>query len=291
MRSWLPVYHQSVFDAAVAVIPLTISIFIILSNFLVLITLKYMKNLRIQHYYMFCLATVNLLTLAPYSLITVILLQGGIWLTEPVCNSIGTILMTLIGISNIIHGFMCGEKLMSVIKPLCHRHCIASRRSRIVQIAALISSFMLVALLLSVLGYVGVVRFEFYPAMHSCVIKQDALYMSLAATSLILLPLAIQLCTHVLIIVIIKKNIRRKLRASRAILIVAFTVTVHYICWIPALIHAGWTVFSHSPPPNWLPFLAMNMLMLNNGIHALIYSCSYPRISIRWQRQLKKLCV
>ena len=113
-------FNKSSLHVAFIVVPLTISLLIVISNTLVFITFKRMRNFQAQHYFMIGLAVADMMTLIPYSQVTAAIAHGSVVTSKEACCWLGVFTIITIGITTWLHSIMSIKKCLSVCKPICH---------------------------------------------------------------------------------------------------------------------------------------------------------------------------
>ena len=114
-------FAKSSLRVAFIVVPLTISLLIVISNILVFIRFKRMRNFQACHYFMIGLAVADMMTLIPYSQVTAAIAHGCVVTSKEACCWFGVFTIITIGITMWLHSIMSIKKCLSVCKPLCHR--------------------------------------------------------------------------------------------------------------------------------------------------------------------------
>ena len=103
-------------------IPAVIFVGIIASNILVQATFKKIKNLTMLRHLMIALCVADLVTTLPYSIVVFTTANGGIRLTQVLCDIWGVMFVVTIVTTAWIHSAMCVEKCISILHPISHRN-------------------------------------------------------------------------------------------------------------------------------------------------------------------------
>lgn len=277
--------YFSILPTAFGIIPFIVSCGIIINNTIALVAFKRMKTLRLQHCLMIGLAVADLLTLIPSGTMTVIALNGTVWLSPLACDLIGVAFLTTIGNTTWIHSVMSIEKCISILYPLKHRAFSLKTRAKFVIGVALAVCFIFpVSIPLAIL-FVENRHIKFAPNVATCLFMSDNMLMASAGLLFIVLPLLIELITHLIIAVTIKnlKSVRKN-QALRTFKVLALTVGIYYVCWMPKIIQVTLTnVLGPARMPKWSLFMTLNVIISNSWMSSVIYCVCIRRFRTQLQ--------
>ena len=268
--------HFTALPTIFGLIPVFIFCGIIANNAIVLVTFKRMGKLKLQHYLMIALAVADLLTLIPVSAMVLATINGSIWLTETLCVMLGVSFINTLGTTSWLHSLMCIEKCLSIWKPLQHRSFSLNKSAGTVIGGVLGACFFFpIALPLAIL-YLEQRPIIFSPYLARCSYLADKLLLASAGLLFIVIPLIIELVTHVAMIARIWKLgcMQRKQRIKRAMKVTSFTVGVYYCCWLPTVMYSIAGNILGPRVPSWLFFIVNNCLIANSCMSGIIYSLS-----------------
>ena len=263
--------------AGVAVVPLSISLFILVSNVMVVIGFKRMRNLQIQHYYMIGLIVADMLTLAPFSVSVLGIFQGYVVLSARQCNGLGAVMVGSIETTACIHSVMCIDKCVSVAKPLRYRLFEKSKSSTLAIVLILILCFVLPTLMNVIFFAANLMEFDFEHYMVTCLVSPESLGFIISGLLFAFIPLTIQFVTHVIMFRTVRKmRGRTRKNMIRAIRTVGLTVGTYFLCWMPTAVYLIWNILPVRAPAGWFSFMTGEILLANSGMSCVIYAVSLP---------------
>lgn len=277
--------YQISLPASAAILNMLVSLLTLVSNLLVIITFKRMRNLQPQHYLMTGLCAADLITSVMHFVSTAVLIRGHVWLTIRVCYTMGMLTYTCAGVTVCIHSALCLEKCLSVRKPLVHRRLATSTKRNYIIIGVMAACYIL-PLILNLIPAItdDFTEFQFDPAFATCILNSSGLRFQTIFRSvlLILLPILIQLVTSILIVSKIRK-LRgvTKQRTKRAIRTLVLTVGLFYLSWLPVLVYAVWMIIQpNSSGSDWSKYIISNIVASNSAMSFIIYIFTLPKFKI-----------
>ena len=278
MNNTIQTEYISALPPELSVVPAAVFIFILVSNILVLVVFSRMKKLQLQHYFMIGLAMADVLSLVPVGCMVMTIVNGRVTLDPAGFAVLGFIFALPIGTTSWIHSAMSIERCISIHMPMRHRSCTLYAAKQIA--ASVISLCFLLPVVLDItFYYTGVLRLFFNPYIAHVVFAKAPLFYATRGLLFILLPLAIQLITHIFIIrkILTLRSSNRK-KIIRAVKTVATTVGLYYLCWSPVIVEAIWSALPYAaPPPKWIAFLIYTVLFSNSGMSFVIYFLHLPK--------------
>ena len=141
-----------------------------------------------------------------------------------------------------------------------------------------VASILFVMTSVLVLTYLGVLTPIFDNALGMCFFAIDWQYFASMGLFFCIVPLVIEVITHILILIKMKKSgIQGRKRITKAIRTVTLTVGAYYMCCGPFFTYVVWMLLTpaKSPPPqNVAGFAVMYMAVFNSVINLVIYAHS-----------------
>lgn len=277
-------YYPSL-PTPLGVLYILILLFILVANFLVIITFKRMRNLQIQHYFMMGLCAADLITALNPCVSASILFSGRVWLTDGLCNVLGLLLSVTLEITVLLHCALFIEKCISVRMPLWHRKVSQSANRTLLIGGTLSTCFLMPTCVTTFLAFYDLSIFEFYPDITTCFMSLNSNWVPGILTIMLFcfFPLIIQVTSSVLIVQTIRSmRAATKKRTIRAARTLATTVGLFYICWMPSIVILVWEISTLDyGVPDWFQFFAYQIITVNSGMSVIIYSLTLPGFSLR----------
>ena len=141
-----------------------------------------------------------------------------------------------------------------------------------------VASILFVMTSVLVLTYLGVLTPIFDNALGMCFFAIDWQYFASMGLFFCIVPLAIEVITHILILIKMKKfGIQGRKCITKAIRTATLTVGAYYMCCGPFFTYVVWMLLTpaKSPPPqNVAGFAVMYMAVFNSVINLVIYAHS-----------------
>lgn len=272
--------HFSKLPRGLSVVPISVSLFILINNIVILSVFKRMRILKLHHYFMIGLSLADILTLAPYSVITVTMANGSLWLTQDLCDVLGLMLITSLQATSWIHSAMCIEKCVSVTMPVVH-HTLSTKKY-ILQKVVLVIVICFAVPIVSCLKFLHMemLHITFYAYIPGCTFIRNTWLYVVQGSLFVAFPMVIQLLTHAVmlhkVMTLSKTNRKRKLRAMST---VTLTVGIYYACWMPLVVQVIWNSFKPSPP--WFDVVPTHILVANSGMSLIIYVISLQEFKLK----------
>ena len=137
-----------------------------------------------------------------------------------------------------LHVAICNEKCYSILRPLRHKLFLTQFRSSFVALTITLVELSVILTLMTVLTFTGNLHLHFTPTNTLCTYTINLDYLLVIGMPYVVLPLAVVLVTHTLMLREIKKSCtHRRRRLLRGLKTVALTVCIYYIiCWVPFLV-------------------------------------------------------
>ena len=273
-RVWMT--YISHLPPALTIVPLSVLVFILVTNILILITFNRFQHLHLQHYLVIGLCLADAFTLAPTAIMSWTIANGSINSSDTGCGFMGLLFSITIGSTTWMHSAMSIERLVSVTMPVRHRLVVAAYNPK--KLASVAISICLLSPMLSniVLFYAGILDLNFHPYLPMCKVEKDLYFYCTIGILFVGLPLTTQLITNAVVIRQISQ-LRGRIRARKfkAIRTVLLTLSIYYSCWLLGIVEAIWSVLPVSKrPPLWMEFVIYNILFSKGGMSYLIYMYS-----------------
>lgn len=256
-------------------------------------TLKRMRKLKFNHYYLVGLTVSDLLLVPVISVGVYIALAGGVSMTEYYCSLNGFSLAFPLSSTICIHCLMGVEKCVSVLKPLTYRRFVARADARRWVVAAIICCFMLPFVYIGTLWHSGILDFYYDHITCTCLPKWT-ITSYLAFGVITVIGLTAQIMSHMLIyrkiITMSKRRRKSTIKAARTLLL---TVGLYYVCWLPYSIYILFQFFVDNIIVNeWGIYFSGNILMQNSYLNIFVYIFSLPgfKESLFGSRKIGVLC-
>ena len=251
------------------------SVLILVNNLLNIATLKSMRRLQMQHYFMFSLAIADLFTLIPYIVFLKTIAAGKIWLSELYCTMLGTCSMVSVGATTWIHSAMSLERCISVLKPIEHMKFVRSGYSGLVTIGIIVCCIALPSIYSLILLFCGAMKYEFFPPLGYCKFGDDFVTLISVGIGYMAIPMIIEMLTHVLILNRMRKLIGAdKAKLLKAVRTIGVTLGCYYLCWTPMSLVMMWDMMEPNGTPELLRLFATDLVFWNSFASLPIYlSC------------------
>ena len=134
-------FHKATLPSQLAAITIAINIFILISNTLVLLTLRRMGRLTIQHYYILGLVGSDLIVFIITMAVAGIELKREVWISQSLCGLFGISSAAAANLTALIHTAMSIDRWVSVQFPFKYRTFQTEARSRYITVTIIICSF------------------------------------------------------------------------------------------------------------------------------------------------------
>ena len=136
-----------------------------------------------------------------------------------------------------LHVAICIEKCYSILRPLRHKLFLTQFRSSFVALTITLVKLSIILTLMTVLTFTGNLNSHFIPTIALCANTINLVDLLAFGMPYVVLPLAVVLVTHTLMLREVKKSCtHRKRRLLRGLKTVALTVCIYYICRVPFLV-------------------------------------------------------
>ena len=155
---------------------------------------------------MICLALVDLLTVPAQTTAMVALWNNGILLTDVLCNLTSSLCQTTLAATTWLHVAICMEKCYSILRPLRHKLFLTQFRSSFVALTITLDELSVILTLMTVLTFTGRLHSHFIPIIALCAYTIDLVYLLAFEMPYVVLPLAVVLVTHTLMLREVKKS-------------------------------------------------------------------------------------
>ena len=247
-----------------------LALLIITTNTLTLITFRSMKSLTLQQYLICCLAFTDLLTGCVYLPHMIRLWSRNFWFTDEACIMVAVVQFSLIAETTYIHIALCLEKCYSILKPLKHRQFTLRFKPKLFSIAFSVGVFILVVACYIVLITSGFWQLTIDYELGICTFVVTRQYVIVVFT-FIVITLSIMLTANVAILnELYKSGNRRKTQIRRAIRVIALTVGIFYLCFLP---YSIWLILKaeNISLPSELQIPAIQLVCANSAMNFFIY--------------------
>ena len=282
-------YHIST-SKEYSLICLSINIFIIVSNILVILVFSKMRKLQLQHYFMLGLVCSDLMIFFQNSIIIAFLVMGKVWMNDALCFTLGSASISAASATSLIHSAMAMDRWISITFPFEYGIFKQKPRSKKIVIATIISIYIVPCALMYLTWQTNQVKFYFDIYVPYCIadVGEDGAWGLIVASVLsIAIPCVVQVFTNAAIIYkIAKADVVGRKRVFRAVRTVLTTLAVYYMCWLPMGVWTMWDFVSTTHPagsPDWLGYFAVQMMVLNSGMCFLIYYNTLTRFKMTFQ--------
>ena len=264
-----------------SLICLSINIFIIVSNILVILVFSKMRKLQLQHYFMLGLVCSDLMIFFQNSIIIAFLVMGKVWMNDALCFTLGSASISAASATSLIHSAMAMDRWISITFPFEYGIFKQKPRSKKFVIATIILIYIVPCALMFLTWQANQVKFYFDVYVPYCIadVGDKGFWgLMLAAVLSIVIPCIVQVFTNIRILTKIAKahGIGRK-QVVKAVKTVLTTLAVYYICWLPMGVWTLWDFVSVTHPAGWYGYFAVQMMVLNSGMCFLIYYYTLKR--------------
>lgn len=282
--------HKSMLPREVAIVPILITLGILVNNILLLITFRRMRKLQVQHFFMIGLALADLQTILPYSVSIYVVIRGEVWLTDRLCNLLGSEIIVTIGTTTWLHSAMCIEKCFTILKPIQHRAFIVRSEAKRMAKGIIVACFIFPQPLLLIYSFFDLIDISFRPYTGFCSFETSLNLILLVLSFFIVIPIIIQIVTTSLMLrVTVNLRGSNRQHTLMAMRTVGLTIGIYWACWIPFVIDIVWSILPIEPTsPDWMEFVTGTGVLLNSGMSCLIYKACLPHFKkeftslIRW---------
>ena len=163
-------FHKATLPSQLAVITIAINVFILTSNTLVILTLRRMGRLTIQHYYILGLVGSDLIVFIITVAIAGIELKREVWISQSLCGLFGISSAGAAIITALIHTAMSMDRWVSVQLPLKYRSFPTEARSRYITVTIIICSFVVPVVFKFILYHFEHLGVYFDPSIPFCIL-------------------------------------------------------------------------------------------------------------------------
>ena len=233
--------YTPIIPRELAAIPGFLSVAILVANILILVTFSRMKTLKLQHYFMCVLAVNDLLTISTLLPSIIGICQGYVCLSDDHCKLIAILSHIFVAITDWLHCVICVERSYSILRPLDHRTLLIKYKPK--SLAIKLSGVMILIVMTTIiaLSYTNVLTPTFDTSFGMCLYAIDWQYFTSMGVLFCIVPLVIEVVTHLLILMKIKKSgIQGRKRIVKVIRAVKLTVGAYYACCGPFFIWVIW---------------------------------------------------
>lgn len=281
-------YHSEMPKLA-AIAPISITLFILISNTIILMVFKRLKKLNTHHYYLVALSVFDLMLVPTLAVTCYTMVSGNIWMTDLVCDTMGILVSIPLSATTNIHCLMCMDKAVSVLKPHTHNSFTRRPRFKLWMKIILICCFAMPAFIFSSLTAAGVLSSAFNAAVCSCAFDLTIVSM-MAIVPSCTFGLVAQVLSNVLIFRHIlrmpKSNRHRVARVAKTLLV---TVGAYYICWLPyvLILSAQFLDGNDLFFNRWAVFSSGYLLIANSFVNIFIYILTLPNFKENLLRSVR----
>lgn len=275
------ILYRTALPTHFTVVTLIITAFILLSNVFVILTLRKMGKLSLQHYYMLGLVGSDTLMLMVVVSGAIIQLRGDAWFPAWLCDMFGIASTVVCQITSLVHTAMSVDRWVSVRFPVKYRVFQANRRSHLIIISVIFGLFVFPVILSIFFTYVELLGF--YWDLHLSVCLAEVGGQGIGGSMIISLfcvvvLFTIQLLANTYLLMRASKLVgANKTRMCKSIRTVITTLGVYYLCWIPTGIWPAWEMTTDSHPPIYYTYFAAQFLITNSGMSFPIYVLTLPQ--------------
>ena len=295
----LKISYSSGLPREYSIITILISVFIFVSNFLVLLTFQQLKKRTIQHLYMVALVGPDLLLLAIDCTISAILINGGVSISPYLCDVLAIMVSSAIAMTAFVHSALCVDRWVSVRHPIWYRVFKEGRKSRIVTKLIAAACYALPLVSFTIFTYLNLLDTNFDPLIPICVnAKGDSdsgsigmIIIYLCIGVVMILPVIIQASTGGYIVFrVIRLRGATRARIIKSIRSVFIIVVTYYVCWLPSVSYQFWEMNKRTETPIWLKFIIVQLHMANCGMSLPIYLMTIPDFRAEFFSLMRQVC-
>ena len=275
-----------------AAVNITLNTYILISNVLVIMTLKRMGKLTIQHYYILGLVGSDLIVFVINTAAAVIEIKREVRTSQALCAVLGISSAAACITTALIHTAMSVDRWVSVQFPFKYRTFQSGEKSRLITVTIIVSCFVLpyvYMILLHIFGYLGV---YFDPSIPFCTVTSGkrGLFALLSCTAIFfILPSTIQAFTNIhMLIKVTKLQGATRTRTIKSVKTVITTLGVFYLCWFPIGIWLLWDMSISSHPNGVFAYFAIRMLVCNSGMSFPIYIRTLPGFKEKFMSMIRR---
>ena len=170
------------------------------------------------------------------SILVIFLVRGEVWMNETVCFVIGSIFITAVTATSLVHSAMSLDRGIAIQYPAKYMRIVDSVRMKRIVIAIIIFIYILTCPLLYITWKFDQISFYFDTYVPYCIadVGRNGIWgLLLAAVLSIAIPCVIQVFTSIRILIRMATmpsvNRKRVIKAAKTVLI---TLAVYYVCWL-----------------------------------------------------------
>ena len=284
-------FHKATLPSQLAVITIAINVFILTSNTLVILTLRRMGRLTIQHYYILGLVGSDLIVFIITVAIAGIELKREVWISQSLCGLLGTSSAGAANITALIHTAMSIDRWVSVQFPFKYRSFKTEARSSYITITIIICSFVVGLVNPYILYHFELLGIYFDPSIPFCVITKGkrGLFGLMSCTLIfVIMPSTLQAFTNIhMLFKVTKLQGANRARTFKSMKTVLTTLGAFYLCWFPIGIWLLWEMSSNSHPNGGFTYFATRMLISNSGMSFPIYFRTLPGFKDKFMSMIR----
>ena len=289
LTTWI--FYEVTLPSQLAAITIAINIFILTSNTLVILTLRRMGRLTIQHYYILGLVGSDLVVFIITVAVAGIELKREVWISQSLCGLFGISSAGAANATALIHTAMSIDRWVSVQFPFKYRTFQSKARSRFIPVTMISFSFVFVVFYLSILYHFELLGVYFDPSIPFCVITtgKRGLFGLMSCTLIFfIMPSTLQAFTNIhMLFKVTKLRGANRARTFKSIKTVITTLGAFYLCWFPIGIWLLWDISSASHPNGAFSYFAVRMLLSNSGMSFLIYFRTLPGFKDKFMSMIR----
>ena len=285
-------FHKATLPSQLAAITIAINVFILISNTLVLLTLRRMGRLTIQHCYILGLVGSDLFVFIITVAIAGIELKREVWISQSLCGLFGISSAGAADLTALIHTAMSIDRWVAVQFPFKYRTFQSKARSRFIPVTMISFSFVFVFVYLSILYHFELLSVYFDPSIPFCIITtgKRGLFGLISCLSIFfIMPSTLQAFTNIhMLIKVTRLQGASRARTFKSIKTIIATLGVFYMCWFPIGIWLLWDILSVSHPNGAFSYFAVRMLTSNSGMSFPIYFRTLPGFKDKFMSMIRR---
>lgn len=259
-----------------AAVPIATFLLTLVTNFFILATFTVMKKKQLKDVFIMGLAILDLLTLIHVGASAVTFVKGTVAVTDFICNLWALFVCVTLTSTGMFHCVICTERCLSIIKPVEHRLFLNKHNPYHLASGLVLTTFLAPMAYYVGLTYSGVLIAEFNAEIPTGLYRLNLNFFLTCAVPFIILPLILELVTHILIMRRVKTVVTHRRKGIKQTLkTVSLIIGLYYLCNTPAAIYMVWSGLFHDPPAA-LGFMCYHMACANSFMNFWIYLFTQP---------------